>query len=168
MKFGGSGNLLRTLLPLSLEIANTHGSLALRLPPDDAAIEAVIAACTLQEQSLKSILASSGNAPTEDDAQDSAPMAADDTAPAANASSAASRADMPAKAAPEPVQAAVPTPAPSAAMPTAPLMPSFDCAKASSVVEKLICSVPALQPPTMNWPLNTNGCWPAQDQTPNQ
>lgn len=46
--------------------------------------------------------------------------------------------------APVPAPAAAPSPAVAAATPTEPVKPSFDCAKASNKVEKMICGSPEL------------------------
>lgn len=134
----GTGNALKQSLPVAVEMNNSHGIMELEIPANDPNVADVIRVCTVTAVAPASVVAeASGNKSVE------APpvAAADESHPASTgATTGASNSATPA-----------PPTTPDHVSGTAEVsphsisgIPSFDCAKASSKVENIICSDSAI------------------------
>jgi hypothetical protein len=134
----GTGNALSQSLPVDVEVNNTHGTMEIEIPANDANVTDVIQLCSVAM--VAPAAAAAGETSANGSAEAPRAAAPESNTPADDGVAAVAN---------SPTQLSLPT-APGmgsplrADSPSASGSPSFDCTKASSKVETMICSDPAI------------------------
>jgi uncharacterized protein YecT (DUF1311 family) len=133
------GDVIKVLLPMTLEVSNQHGTVELTIPENNASINELINACAKQEdlEAHKKLDAATaalaelhGTAPATNTAMTTAEAIPSSSSPSGSAGPEA-----------KPAIAESPVAAPTApTASTSRVSPSFDCAKATTAIENMICN----------------------------
>jgi uncharacterized protein YecT (DUF1311 family) len=135
------GNLLQSILPIFIEASNQQGTFELQIPSDDAGLNDFVKQCSgagVDSTQLDTIFAFDAIKPTRAPRGDAQSQATPTPSPNQSDPTSALRSVQTTPTA-QSVQAA-----PSGEA-QKPVNASFDCAKAGTAVEKLICADPALR-----------------------